>query len=435
MNAKRSATVLSVGDELVIGQTVDTNSAWISSSLRDLGVRVLRHETVDDDESRIADAIRRGVDTGDLIVITGGLGPTADDLTRQALAGVLGAPLVVDELALATLEKRYADADREMPAANRVQALRPDPATMLDNPHGTAPGLHARIAYDGIPAGSADVFCLPGPPREMKPMFDAFVRPAAGPGAGVATRVLRTFGMGESDMAEKLADLMRRDRVPLVGTTASGGVVSVRIRCEGVADADTLLDADEREVRSRLGDYVFATGDSTLPEAVAAELAARGQTVTAAESCTGGLVTAMLTDVPGVSRIFRGGVVVYSNERKAADLGVEPGVFESDGAVSAACVRAMARGVCERFGADYALAVSGVAGPTGGTPEKPVGTVWIACGTPDGVDARRFHFPGERVDIRQRAATAALGLLRLRVIGETGLDLLWQRERGARTEA
>lgn len=447
--AHATATLLSVGDELTLGQTIDTNSAWLASQLEARSVRTIEHATVDDDEGRIAAAIERLAAAADLLIITGGLGPTADDLTRFALARVLGdrSDLVEDARAVAAIEAWFAGRGSAMPAGNRVQALRPAAAQMLANPNGTAPGLFARVERLGC-----DVFCLPGPPREMQPMFAADVFPAlrAEGGRVSGARLLLTFGIGESTVAERLGSLMDRDRpgrgLPLVGTTASRCVVTCRLRHEAADRASLVagLDEAERAVRAALGGAVFdrrdlLSGDAAeigdaLPGVVLALLRERGARLVTAESCTGGMIGELLTAVPGSSDAYAGGWVTYTNAMKSAQLGVPASVFETDGAVSGDCVRAMAAGALDRGSAldpsvGYAVAVSGIAGPGGGSDEKPVGTVWIAVASAGGsVDARRFVFRGGRAAVREWSAMAALGMVRLALVG-TDMRLLGEAER------
>jgi nicotinamide-nucleotide amidase len=437
-----TAAILSIGDELALGQILDTNSQWIADRLLTLGVRTAEHLTVDDDLASLTEAIRRLAERHALLVCTGGLGPTADDLTRQALAAAMGETLIEDPDALAHIEAWFAGRGG-MPATNRVQALRPRSSRCLPNPHGTAPGLAAVL-------GSARVFCLPGPPHEMTPMFESFVAPeVATRDRAVRTRTVLTFGLGESRVAEILGPLMDRDRpsrgLPLVGTTASRGVVSCRLRVEAptAEQADAALDATEAEVTALLGPAVFdrrdpASGDSpdiadALQRALLALLRGRGERIAVVESCTGGLIGAELASVPGSSEAFAGGWVTYSNEMKIA-LGVPREIIERHGAVSGTCAIAMARAGLERaHAADpscaHAVAVTGIAGPGGGSEDKPVGTVWIAVAGLDGpAEARRFRFRGGRDAVRGWAARAALGLLRLRLIGRE-MPLLGEVER------
>ncbi|HYF14390.1 MAG TPA: CinA family nicotinamide mononucleotide deamidase-related protein [Phycisphaerales bacterium] len=434
-----SAAILSVGDELTLGQSLDTNARWLAARLVDLGVTPLEHVTVPDDLDAHAAALTRLAPRVDLIVSTGGLGPTRDDLTREAMARAMNDTLVVDPMALAHLEAWYAARGRDVREGSRTQAMRPSRASILPNPHGTAPGLAGAIA------GGADVFCMPGPPREMTPMFEAHVAPRITPRAVVRTRVLHTFGVAESDLAARLGPLMRRDAVakgePMVGTTASAGSVSVRMRCEGAptpAEAEARLDACERACRDAAGAYVFGTGSDTLAGVVLAHLRARGQTVGCVESCTGGLVSTMLTDEPGSSAAFIGSLVSYSNGLKSSLVGVPASLLlpPGPGAVSAETARAMAVGGLRALACDHCLAVTGIAGPSGavpardGRPAKPVGTVFIAradASQPDDPDVREFVFPGERGSIREWSARTALAMLWQHLAGLPPLTLLRQK--------
>ncbi len=405
------AVVLAIGDELTLGQTVDTNSAWLSTRLSDYGVRTLAHHTAPDEADAIAAALDWAVVRADLVLVTGGLGPTADDVTRNALAHLLDAPLEEDPLSLRQIEEFFRRAERPMPPINRVQALRPRGATALDNPIGTAPGIR-------FTCGRAEIFAFPGVPAEMRAMFDRHVTPwlVRRGGPAIRTAVLHTFGWGEAAVGEALRDLMERGRNPSVGTTVSLGVVSVRLRSTGMgSEADATLAATVAEIRRRLGTIVFGTGEETLASVVVKRLRDSRQTVTTAESCTGGWVARLLTDVPGASAVFSGGWVAYANAFKLRELGVASELLDAHGAVSEAVACAMAQRAREKAGADWGLALTGIAGPEGGSPEKPVGTVWIAVAGPDRPEGRaeRFCFPGHREIIRGRAANTALNRLRL----------------------
>ncbi|MEZ6243406.1 MAG: competence/damage-inducible protein A [Phycisphaerales bacterium] len=423
----RTAAVLAIGDELILGQKTDTNSAWISDRLTSHGVRVVEHVTVADDMPRLVATMQRLCGGVDLLVMTGGLGPTADDLTREGLAAAMGEPLVEDAAALAQIETWFKGRGRAMPEPNRVQALRPASARCLENPNGTAPGLAGSLKIDG---NACDVFCLPGPPNEMTPMFEAFVTPAirAREGAVVATRAIHTFGLGESDIAARLGPLMNRDRNPLVGTTASLGVVTCRLRFEGDAsevEATEALDKTERVIRGRLGDVIFAIGGEqgeALARAVIDRLRARGERLVLVESCTGGLLGQTITRIPGSSDVLLGGWITYSNEMKSATVGVRKETLDLVGAVSREVAVEMAEGGLAASvaagGAQHALAITGVAGPGGGSDGKPVGTVWIArASSGEATDVRRFRFRGGRDAVRRWSANTALGMLRLQLDG------------------
>lgn len=414
-------TILAIGDELTCGERVDTNSAWIAAKAAALGARIAEHRTAADDRPLIADAIRELAARSDVLVITGGLGPTLDDLTRHALGDVLGESLIEDAEAMDALRSWYAGRGRTMPDANRIQAMRPPSARCLENPNGTAPGLQAKV-------GRTEVFCLPGPPREMTPMFERFVLPALHDDSGevVRVRTVPTFGLGESSVADMLGDLMNRDRNPVVGTTASGCIVTCRIRYTGhPGGADAALDETVALVKDALGPAVLVDHDKhddglVLIRTVSDLLRERGQTVATVESCTGGMVGEMLTRVPGSSDVFAGGLLTYSNELKSRLAGVDQSLIAHHGAVSREVAGAMARGGLDRCASDHALAITGVAGPGGGSESKPVGTVWIARASRDGtLDTRRFQFRGGRDAVRLWSATTALGMLRLALLGQS----------------
>ncbi len=422
-----TAAILSIGDELTLGQALDTNSQWLSGRLTDLGIIPLQHATVPDDLAATRDAILRLTAAADVLVITGGLGPTADDLTRPALAAALNDTLVEDAAALQQIRARFAN--RPMPENNRLQAQRPSRATILPNQWGTAPGLHAVV-------GRADVFSLPGPPREMRPMFESLVVPLLRPARLIRTRSLLTFGLGESEIATRLGSLMDRGNNPMVGTTASHGVVACRMRYESKDTSPASAVAADREIEqaadaiaSKLGSYIFGQDGDTLPSVILAILKSRNQTLATVESCTGGLLGALITEVPGSSAGYRGGWVTYTNELKQQQVQVPGAIFEpgGPGAVSRECAEAMAVGGLNRSGADYCLSITGIAGPDGGSVQKPVGTVWIALASRDsGIHARQFLFQGERANVRDWSARSALAMLRFHVIGEPDLRVLRQ---------
>jgi nicotinamide-nucleotide amidase len=434
-----TAAILSIGDELTLGQSVDTNSAWLSAHLVERGIVPIEHATVPDNRPAIAAAITRLASLADLVITTGGLGPTTDDLTREGLADAMGQPLVTDERALAELKEWFNRRGRAMPERNVVQAMRPASARCIPNPNGTAPGLAA-----SLPRGprSVDIFCLPGPPAEMKPMYEAAVAPTlrARPGWVIVTRSIHTFGLGESDVAARLGDLMDRTRNPLVGTTVHAGIVTCRIRYEGPAESGgaqvhASVNGVEQAIRARVGVYVFGGGEDTPASVALGLLRERGLTLATVESCTGGLVGGALTAVAGSSDVYLGGWVTYANEMKMGEVGVPEAIVSPSGpgAVSREAAEAMARGGLEASGADLCVSVTGIAGPAGGTAEKPVGTVWVAVASKSTggegasgtrVNVRRFLFPGSREAVRVLAMNSALAMVRLSVLGEDGVSLL-----------
>jgi nicotinamide-nucleotide amidase len=407
------AIIISIGTELTTGQTVDTNSAWLSARLAEVGVEVVRHVTVADDPAALTKEFRerrRGVD---LLIATGGLGPTADDLTRQAFAAAIDRPLREHPDGLRQVEAFFARLERPMSPANRVQALIPEGADVIPNPRGTAPGIRYRDALGRC-------YLLPGVPAELYAMYEQSVvtdiRRETGGTCFVSDR-LECFGMTEARIGERLADLMARGRNPNVGTTASRGVISVRVVARGSdrPEAERLLHLDLDEVSRRLGTIVFGRPGSTLQAAVADLLIGVRRTIAVAESCTGGLLAARLTDVPGSSAYFLEGFVTYANEAKHRRLGVPRALITQHGTVSEPVARAMAEGCRAVTGGDYALAITGIAGPGGGSADKPVGLVFLALARSSGTEVRRVLF-GEhlsREDIRDRACKTALNMLRL----------------------
>jgi nicotinamide-nucleotide amidase len=333
----------------------------------------------------------------------------------------MGEKLVRDAAAAEQIERWFREQGRELREINLIQAQRPRSAESLENERGTAPGLAGTVR-------GSSVFCLPGPPREMRPMFESLVSPRiASGGEGWISLALHTFGLGESDVARRLGDLLARTEGPLVGTTASEGVVTVRLRAP--ADQRSEMQRIERRVREILGSVIFGEGEQTLAGAVVEELRRREQTLAVVESCTGGGLGAAITSAPGSSDVFLGGWLTYSNRFKRELVGVDESALSTHGAVSREVAIAMAEGGLAKSGADHALAITGVAGPAGGSREKPVGTVWIARAQAGGeTETRRFRFPGDRHNVRQRSAMAALGMVRLATLGASDHTLLWERE-------
>ncbi len=414
-SASASATILAIGDELTLGEKLDTNSRWLASQLVRLGYRVSTHATLGDDVEQIRSFMERSIRDDGLLVCTGGLGPTADDVTRDALAALVAQPLMIDPDALRRLEVLFRRRGREVNEYQRRQAMRPEGASCLPNTVGTAPGLRLDV-------GDATVLCLPGPPRELVPMFERAVEPLIARPDRPVTSVMHAVGLAESTGAERLGSLLDRGQDPEVGITASAGIVSIRIRSFS-GDA-ARLDAARARSRDALGALWFGDGAVTLAESLVDRLRARGESAGTVESCTGGLIGAAITAVPGSSAVYPGGWVTYSNDQKTAQAGVPAGLFDTDGAVSGPVVSAMAAGAIERLGVDHAISVSGIAGPDGGSDEKPVGTVWIGAARCDGgsirTNARRFQIPGDREMIRAYTVTLALGVLHQALVGGGG---------------
>jgi nicotinamide-nucleotide amidase len=422
MSSAMNAIILSIGDELVLGQTVDTNSAWISQQLAAVGCGVAAHMTVGDDQKAIEQAMLESVGRCDFLIISGGIGPTEDDLTRQALAAVMNVPLEQNDAWLARLEQYFQKLGRVMPKGNTIQAMIPKGATIIENEKGTAAGIDATYR-SGDQKTICRIFVMPGVPKEMKAMFARDVLPHVqrdGGGAAIVSRTLHTFGVGESTVAERLGPLMMRQNNPSVGTTVSNGIVSLRVnaRYPSREQAANELEKTVGACHAALGDLIFGADEQTLQAQVGTMLLHKGQWVAAAESCTGGWLAKMLTDVPGSSRYFSFGWVTYGNDAKQSLLGVSPALLNQHGAVSEPVVIEMARSALRHAAADYALSISGIAGPDGGSPDKPIGTVCIALARDEGTVARTFVFPGDRDFIRDRSAKMALTMLRYEMLGK-----------------
>jgi nicotinamide-nucleotide amidase len=429
------AAIVSIGDELVLGQNLDTNSRWLSDRLMQLGITTVEHVTVGDDLDDTAQAFSRLAGRASLIVSTGGLGPTLDDLTRQALAKLMGEELVMDHASLEAIRARFEARGRTMGDAQKIQACRPASARMIANAWGTAPGLRATITSGDA---RADVFCLPGPPGEMKPMFETHVVPLlrTDPARVVLTRFVHLTGIGEGDAGVKLGELMDRARVPLVGITVSGGLLTCRVRYDGTGpreQGERLVEETVGAIRGRLGDYIYAERDDTLGAAILRDMRNQHRTLATVESCTAGMLGATVTEVAGSSEVYLGGFQTYSNDLKERLVGVHADDLRTHGAVSEAVARAMALGGLDRTGATNALAITGVAGPGGGTDTKPVGTFFVAhaWGSPGAevrTDVRRFFAPGSRDEVRRRATLAAMQMLRLSLVRDTPQEqrLLWE---------
>jgi nicotinamide-nucleotide amidase len=404
-----TAAVLSTGTELTRGELVNENAAYLAECLTLLGFEVGALETVDDHAERIVVALERLGREHDVVVCTGGLGPTTDDLTTECVARVLGVRLVRDDASLEAIRRRLERAGRTMATSNAKQADFPEGARILPNPNGTAPGFSVTL-------GKARAFFLPGVPSEMKAMFQASVVPEVAPLVTERSHqtLLRTFGLPESEVNDRLEGIETEHRVTL-GYRARLPEIQVKVLARApIADeARTRSEAAAKEVRARLGeDVVYGEGETTLAEVVCRLFEARSLTLAVAESCTGGLVAELVTSVPGASRSFLGGVVAYANETKAAFLDVDPALIGAHGAVSAEVARAMAEGARRRFGASIALAVTGIAGPDGGSIKKPVGLVHWAVTSDAGTRAKHAVLSGNREQVRRRAAFAALALAR-----------------------
>lgn len=411
------AEIIAIGSELVSGQSLDTNSQWLSRELGRFGIAVRYHTVLGDDLDENVAAFSVAFARADLVLMTGGLGPTQDDLTRDALAKVADVPLVEDTGSLAAIEAMFARRNRPMAARNRVQALLPRGAEPLPNRVGTAPGIW-------MPVGQTLVGCLPGVPHEMRLMFEEQVMPRLRQ-KGWATRVIvhrkiNMFGKGESDFEAEAMDLTARGRIPEVGITAHQATISLRVAAEGATEEEALalMEPTLALIRQRFGPLIIGEGTEDVADGLVKLLERTGATLATAESCTGGLIAHEITAIPGVSAYYPGGVVSYANEAKRDLLGVPQDLLDAHGAVSPEVAAAMATGVRERFRSDLGLSVTGVAGPTGGSPEKPVGLVYLGLATDKGVQTRKLEIGPEqpRDVIQQRSAKHAMNWARITLL-------------------
>lgn len=409
--------LLSIGRELLLGETVDTNAAWIARRLAVAGMAVERVTTVGDDVTAIRDALAAALDRCRVVICTGGLGPTPDDVTRHAVAELYGRPVAVDETWVDVLRERYRRRGLTMPASNRVQAERPEGAQLLPNELGSAPGMAIDDEARGL------TILLPGVPLEMRGLMESQVLPLLRTrlrsGPPIESRLIRTVGIAEASLAERIADIVAGSAPLNVAFLPHGSGVDLRLTGTG-HDVERLLTAAVERLHERIGADVYACDDVDMAVIVGGLLRDRRLTLALAESCTGGLVARRLTDPAGASDYLLAGFVTYSNEAKRELIGVEDSTLAEHGAVSEACAQEMAVGARRAGGADIGLAITGIAGPGGGSAAKPTGTVWIAVAFADDVHARHFIFPGDRTAVRERAGQAALDLLRRRLVAQGG---------------
>lgn len=404
------ASILAIGSELLTPQRVDTNALYLTRKLLEVGVPVVLRQTVADDASLLTEAFRHAIRSSDLVIGTGGLGPTEDDLTREAAAAALGLGLVRDAGYLEALKARFARFGRVMAPVNEKQADRIEGATLIPNPRGTAPGQ--RVLADG-----RMLVLLPGPPFEMEPMFEAEVLPLVrerAAGAVLKTRVLRIASMGESDVDQAVAPIYKRFANPRTTILSSPGHVELHLVAEAPSDAlaEALIEALAVPIRAALPGRIYSEDGRDLAQVVAALLCERGLSLAVAESCTGGLLCARLTEVPGSSAYLERGYVAYSNAAKSEAVGVAAETIALHGAVSEQVARELAEGALRAARTSIGVGITGIAGPDGGTPDKPVGLVYLALAGALGDRVRRVHFPGERERVRFQASQAALDMLR-----------------------
>jgi len=410
------AELIFTGSELLLGHITNSHAQFLGKRLSEIGIEVTLHTTVGDDRERLEYVLRQAMARTGLIIITGGLGPTTDDITVETLAGILGLPIVLHAESLAKIKERYKERGMEMTKSIIKQVYVPKGAVILPNITGTAPGTL-------IDKGSQIIVALPGPPNELIPMFENQVVPflsgkvAGGPVASY--KVFKLTGISESAVQDLIGDLGGQSN-PGIAYVAKPGEIQVRIAAHANSPepAAKMVAELSEKIKKRLGDYIFSCDEEVLEEVIGKMLFERGLSIGVAESCTGGMIAAKLTEVPGSSGYFLGGVVSYSNEVKNKVLGVPAEILESYTAVSKEVASAMAQGVRKLTGADLGLATTGIAGPGGGTPDQPRGLVHICIAGTGGTCCREYRFPGIRMAVRQGATNAALSMVRLYLMGE-----------------
>jgi nicotinamide-nucleotide amidase len=409
-----SAEIIAVGSELLTPTKIDTNSLWLTEKLNEIGIEVRLKTVVGDDRARLEETIRDALRRSDIVISTGGLGPTEDDITREVSAKAVGRELVYHAELVEDLRERFRRWGREMPEINKRQAYVIEDAKILPNPNGSAVGMTVKI-------GEKIFVVLPGPPRELKPMFEWHVLPDLKKSAGeivVRRRILRVAGMGESAVDEVIAPIYKSYKTVETSILFNRSEIEVHLaaKAKTETETETILEELSAKIVERLGVAVFALDGELMEEIVGKLLTENDKTLSIAESCTGGLIAERLTEVAGASRYFIESAIAYSNEAKIRTLGVAPELIETPGAVSAAVAEAMAKGMRERAKTDYAISVTGIAGPDGGSEEKPVGTVFIGYADEAQTKSIKITLPGDRYLIRWRASSAALDYLRRQIL-------------------
>ncbi|MFN2393507.1 MAG: competence/damage-inducible protein A [Pyrinomonadaceae bacterium] len=409
-----SAEIIAIGSELLTPTKIDTNSLWLTEKLNETGIEVKLKTIVGDDELRLEETIKDALKRSDIVITTGGLGPTEDDITRKISAKALQKELIFREDVLAEIAEKFSRMNRKMPETNNRQAFIIEGAEILPNPNGSAVGMSIRIDEKFF-------IILPGPPRELQPMFETRVLPKLRENAGeifVKRKILRVAGMGESALDELIAPIYKEYETVQTTILFNKSEIEIHLSAQGKteSEAENLLSDLADKIAEKVGIAVFSMNNETMEEVVGAILKETGKTLAVAESCTGGLIAQRLTEVSGSSAYFIEGVVAYANEAKIRTLNVSPELIEKHGAVSAEVAEAMAKGIRERAATDFGISVTGIAGPTGGNEEKPVGLVFIGFADESKVKSIKIILPGDRFLIRWRASQAALDLLRRKML-------------------
>lgn len=409
-----TAEILAVGTELLMGQIANTNAQYISRRLAELGINVYFHTVVGDNALRLEETLKRALERSDIVITTGGLGPTMDDLTKETIAKALNRKLVLNEDILQYIRGFFEKRNRKMTEINAKQAYLPENSIVIPNNNGTAPGCI-------IEEGDKAVIMLPGPPKEMQPMFDETVFDYLRQKTGVilVSKMLKIFGMGESGVETRLIDLIKNQSNPTIAPYVSQSEVTIRVtaRCKDHNEAMAMLTPVVNEIKSRLGVLVYSEDGESMEEVVLKLLKENGLVLATAESCTGGLLAGRITDIPGASEVFERGYVTYSNNAKVEDLGVSWGTLNRYGAVSRETALEMVNGLKQKTSAPAGVAITGIAGPGGGTKEKPVGLVFIAAYLKDTVVCKRLELTGNRERIRNDACLNALDMIRRLILG------------------
>ncbi|NLC44389.1 MAG: competence/damage-inducible protein A [Clostridiales bacterium] len=405
-----NAEIIGIGTELLLGQIANTDAQFLSQQLSALGIDIYWHTVVGDNHNRIIEALKTASGRSNIIITTGGLGPTMDDLSKETLAEFLGIKLKIHEPSLKRIQDYFSSIGREMTESNEKQALFPEEAIILKNDNGTAPGAI-------IEKNSKIYIVLPGPPSELQPMFINEVKPylAGKTGDEIYSRVLRIFGVGESSVEDKIKDLLQKQGNPTIAPLAGGGQVTLRITAKAASqiEADQLIIPIQKEIESRLGNSVYGYDGDSMETVVLNLLKQKGLSIAIAESCTGGLATNMITNIPGSSEVLLESCVTYSNESKIKRLGVSEDTLINYGAVSSQTAYEMAEGIRKTSGADIGVAITGIAGPGGGTDQKPVGLVYLSISNSKGTETKQLRLGGNRIRIKAAAALHLLNWLRL----------------------
>mgnify|MGYP001607818256 CR=1 FL=1 len=409
------AEIITIGTEIISGQIVDTNTPYIAQNLSEKGIQVLFQTSVGDDKELLKSALKIVRDRVNLIITTGGLGPTANDITREAVSEFFDIPLVQNKDAFVHIQKYLGGQHRNVPDAQKKQTLIPEGAVVIHNDNGTATGF-------ALNRGNTEIVCLPGVPREMQSMLnkysEIYTRKHKSEGRCTLLRDLHTYGISEPDVEAQMKVYIGREKKIKVMTLVHDGIVTINIIASATdrENANNILDKTEQDIRKILAHAVFGVGDETLEYAVATLLKKCNKTIAIAESCTGGLVSDKLTNIPGISEFFIEGVVAYSNKAKTDMLGVPEDLIVKHGAVSPQVARAMAEGIKKRSSASIGVGITGIAGPTGATKGKPVGLVYIAVAVDNDVEVKECRFKGSRVDIKTFSANTALNMMRLKLL-------------------